>query len=146
MVETLILAGVIDRIQAPGEMKHVTPNRHSRRRRDPATCGRERPGADHVQRSAAIGHGRGLDVAGANGTSTGRTETRTAGRQALYSLARSRGHSPVASSALSSRRMIRAAPERLPLCAVGGLIWGGIGAGIGLVVKTLRGHLSPPAP
>ena len=39
----------------PGEMKHVTPNRHSRRRRDPATCGRERPGADHVQRSAAIG-------------------------------------------------------------------------------------------
>ncbi len=28
MVETLILAGVIDRIQAPGEMKHVTPNRH----------------------------------------------------------------------------------------------------------------------
>ena len=29
------------------------------------------------------------------------------------------------------------------LCAVVGLIWGGIGAGIGLVVKTIRSHLAP---
>ncbi len=37
-------------------------------------------------------------------------------------------------------------PGAAPLCAVGGLIWGGIGAGIGLVVKTIKGRLSPPAP
>ena len=29
------------------------------------------------------------------------------------------------------------------LCAVAGLIWGSIGAGIGLVVKTIRSHLAP---